>query len=441
MHKSLRAFTLIEMLVVMSIMMILSSMIMLAYEGSDADAVTADSYELQTVLQRARSLTLSSGRSHAVAFHIENAGDGSVLKNHSDNDAEDFPGRHWYAIIGPDNSNRSRDGAVRSTKRPPIIGTNGSNALGGYRHYNFFTITEYGQALEDMQVGPRHYLSKGVRFLALTDTDTLYYQESDSSYPRPWFGHYDDTTNTYYPWGAYNREIDVTFTHPNTGLDYEGLNGVIPYDATLDCNVYPPQVWGRIHYTHDYPSGTGTGGTAIHPGHLGVTDTAVLEHFGKAGEWVGPDTTLLPGQPKPLINGYWADFMILFAPDGSASMVTAHCRAVYLSRGSWGRATVEGSAQPGMTSEVDRTGGYSITLCRDVDPNDLDLYRGTNAITGQPAYNQFNSVEDAFESINPFLRVFINKLTGIAEVQNNEHPYMRISADDLLQHDPYPRGL
>ena len=87
------AFTLIEMLVVISIMMTLSGMIFVSYQKSSHDLVTADAISLQTVLQRARSLAMASGKAHAVSFHIENAGDGTVLKNASGN-SEDFQGGH-----------------------------------------------------------------------------------------------------------------------------------------------------------------------------------------------------------------------------------------------------------------------------------------------------------------------------------------------------------
>lgn len=427
-------FTLIEMLVVLGIIITLSGMIFIAYEGSEVDAVTADAFELQTVLQRARSLTLSTGQSHGVIFHIENAGDGSVLKNYSHMDGMDAVGGHWYAIVGPDTTNT----LYRSTKRPPMAKRNMVNGS-----YNFLTLEEYMQAMEDVQVGPRHYLSRGVRFLALSDYDSLYHEESDPSYPRPWFGFYDDTTNTYYPWGAYNRDLDAGFGESNTGLDYEGLNGPIPYDATLDTNVYPSEVWGRMYFEYDYPSGTGSGVTAKVASEVGGYDKSVKYHFGKSGVKVGPDTSRWPGRPCPLINGYAADFMIVFSPNGSASVAKGHCREIFLSPSHYTEdgGEVLGSIDHGMQTMEEQTGGYAIMLCRDVDPDDAGVYNEVNSLTGQPAYNKFNSVEDAYESITPFMRVFVNKLTGIAEVQNNQHPYMRIEAADLLQHDPYPRGL
>ena len=129
--------------------------------------------------------------------------------------------------------------------------------------------------------------------------------------------------------------------------------------------------------------------------------------------------------------------MVIFNPDGSASVAKGHCRKMYLHSGNG----AVGSANHGMKTMEDVTGGYSIVLCRDVDSEDQGVYTKLNTITGQPAFNQFNSVEDAYESITPFMRVFVDRLTGVAEVQNNDHPHMGIRADDLLQHKPYPRGL
>ena len=426
---AMRGFTLIEMLVVLSILMLLSSLILVNREQSAMDAVAEDAIQLQTVLERARALSMSTGRSHGVVFHIENAGDGSVLKNHSILNDEGSLGGHWYTIIGPDISNRN----LRSTKRPPKVS---HNSVNGER--SFFALHDYMEAVKDAQVGPKFHISHGVRFLALTDYDSLHYSESHSSYPRPWFGFFDDTNKTLYPWGAYNPEIDATFTEPNTGLDYEGLNEPIPYDASLDTNVYPSQVWGRLFFEFDYASGVGTGCTAKYPSQVGVTDKSVLYHNGKSGEYVGPETTMFPGKPYPVINGYAVDYMILFNPNGSASIARGHCRGEFLHKS---RDNVIGHNNPGMETMVDQTGGYAITLCRDVDPNDQDLYKQQNPKTGQAAYNKFSTVEDAFESITPFVQVFIDRATGMVEVRNVGHPNLRVTANDMLQHDPYPRGI
>ncbi len=442
MHKH-NAFTLIELLVVMSIMATLSGMIFIAYEESAADVVTADAYELQTVLQRARSMAINTGHTYAVSFHIENAGDGTVLKNRSDYDAEDFPGRHWYCIIGPDNSDKALDQwTKRYSDKPPLAASNGSSIL------TFYSLQEYEQTMKQVQAGPIHYLSPGVRFLALSDEDELHRYDTHASYPRPWFGFYDETSKTLYPWGAYNPEIDATLSHPNTGLDYEGNDGPIPYDPNLDTNVYPAEVWGRIHHQEDY-SGTPsqTGALRRWPGETG-NNGSTLREFGFTHDYVGPDTTKLPGKPRALVNGHWGDYMIFFQPDGQAYSAPGTARQVFFTKWGWTNSNAfdnydypQGRRHLRMDNYEGKTGGLYITLCRDVDATNSDLYREHSSITKQPAYNKFDSAEAAFESINPFLRVFVNSITGEASVQNNDHPHMRITPDDLKQQNPYPRGF
>lgn len=426
-----RAFTLVEMLVVMSIIAMLSGLIFVAYDQSEVDVVTADAYELQTVLQRARTKAISTGKTHAVAFHIENAGDGTVLRNRSNSDDEDFPGRHWYCIIGPDNADRKLNQYVgRKSDKPPIAGRNGE-----YK-YNFFALEDYVEAVKAAQAGPRHYLSSGVRFLALSDEDRLHSYDKHETYPRPWFGYYDDVSQTLYPWGAYNREIDATFKYPNTGLDYEGVDGPIPYDAGLDTNVNPPEVWARVHYDEV----SRTGAIMQWSGQTGNA-TSIHTHYGFKADYVGPDTTHLPGKARPLINGYWCDYMILFNPKGEAFSAAGKARATYMNKRKWGRLQPQGRREMELRDYAGLTGGFYITLCRDVDPEDRVMYRQTSPITGDLSYNKFTSVEQAFDSITPFLRVYVNKITGKAEVRNNEHPGMRITPADMLQQKPYPRGF
>ena len=86
-----------------------------------------------------------------------------------------------------------------------------------------------------------------------------------------------------------------------------------------------------------------------------------------------------------------------------------------------------------------RVGGFAITVARDVDPEkDVGLYNQENVLTGQPAYNKFETVEEAFASITPFRRIHVDQATGLAEIRSNEHPHLQIKAEDLLEHDPYP---
>ncbi len=427
------AFTLIELLVVVSIMALMSSMIIMAYEESAEDAVSASAHELQSVLQRARSLAMRHGVMYGVTFHIENSGDGTVLKNGSYLDETSESRGHWYCIVGPDTS----DYGYRSTLYPPRASL-----------HAFFTLDEYMKAMQSVQVGPRYKLQPGTRFLALGDVDELYPSTyyDDPSYPRPWFGYYDEVNKTLYPWGAYNRDVDAVLRHPNTGLDYAGNDGEISYDKSLDTNINPSKVWGRIHFD----------ATAPHQAYIdsAVVDSNVKKYYGYTRNFVGPDEHVLAStpskkQPRPLVNALWADFMILFDATGAAYVTDAHGRVGYLSAVGSGSPYSKSSSTPygtnsgrhnmGIKHAVDTTGGFYVTICRDVDSEE-DIYHEVNPLTGQPAYHKFETKEDAMASITPFIRVFVNQSSGIAELRDNQHPSTQIIADDLLQHEAYPRA-
>ena len=342
-----RAFTLVEMLVVISIMGILSTLIVTSFSNTETNLILADAHELQSTLLKARSLAMGSNRSYGVIFHIENAGDGTVFKNQSikDTDDESFVGRHWYAIIGPDDSAFGGEGAsgaasMRAKDLPPVAAVN----ILFRSQYSYFTLEDYIEAMQNVQVGARRYLSRGVRFLALSDSAELYPGKTDPTYPRPWFGYYDDATNTLYPWGAYNREIDLAWSNagqqPGTGLDFEGYDGPIPYDVDQDTNLNPAEVWGRIWHHWDFAGNTLIGSTGVHPGECSLPpstsltnskklDRAVQSRYKVNRDFVGPDTERLANKPRPVVNGYWSDFMIVFAPDGSVSIAKGHARGVY----------------------------------------------------------------------------------------------------------------
>ena len=439
-------FTIIELLVVISIIAILSAMIFVVHERPFEEVLTGDAIRLRDTLARARSLSISTGNSHGVVFHIENAGDGTVLKNMSihDDRKEKFIGRHWYAIVGPDKEGiTGYNFQSRRSELPPLV----KSSHGGTR--TFMTLADYSAALEKSQVGPREYLSEGVRFLALSDLDVLYKYNAPGgsripggqiTSPRPWFGFYDDAAGVLYPWGAYNRDLDAAAVVPNTGLDYEGFDGPIDYDSDLDTNINPSEVWGRIQFIWDYAAETASGSTAPYPELVGGKDGEASGMYDRTLNYMGPDTTYLANKPRPLVNAFWCDYMIYFLPSGVAKVTTGHSRHFFMNKNDYSRRSL-GRAEMGIVFEDSTVGGYALTLCRDVDPEaDADLYPETNAITGQAAYNKFNSVEDAFASITPFLRIHVDHFTGIPELRTNEHPQLQIKAEDLLGHDPYPRG-
>ena len=455
MTNRMTAFTLIEMLVVISIMVVLSSMIFITLERNFDDVLTADAINLQTTLDRARALAMSTGNVHGVAFHLENAGDGSVLKNKSvlDDANELFIGRHWYCIIGPDPAAIGNVTGWNVQGFPPLRRVYWNSTC------SHPALMDYVEAVEKSQVGPRQYLSEGVRFLALSDSDRIFHHKVNSSgsdsiigggHPnhvpeRPWYGWYNKADKTLYPWGGYNRDLDKMLGGPNTALDYAGLDGEIPYDPDLDTNISPNEVWGNIKFVYDYDasstsSAVYTGATARWAADVGAEDKINNTHYKRTTiTQIGPDTEVLAGKKRPVLNAHWLDFMIYFQPNGEAQITRGHIRSQLMNAAAHNRSRT-GRAQMGMVFKDDDVAGYTFTLCRDVDPEaDADLYTQTNPITGQPAYNKFETVEDAFKSITPFLRVYVHKLSGKTAIRSNAHPLHQITADDLLQSDPYPR--
>ena len=442
MSRSTQAFTLIEMLVVVTLIAILSSMIIVLYEDSAEDAVSKSALELKSVLERARGLAIKTGRMHAVSFHIENAGDGSVMKNFSSIDDEKFPGRHWYCIIGPDFSTvGTTAGWSRDQRKIPVV-RDGQNG----RLLSFYCLADHVETMKDVQVGPRHYLLPGVRFLALGDLDKIYTKYSDPTYPRPWFGYYDDATNRLHPWGGYDPEIDKKFTHPTTGLDYQGEDPVVPeYYAPYDTRINPTAVWGRIH-----PDATAPDQEHIDDG---SEDPACKLYRGFSQGYIGPDTSYLASTatrkvPRPLINAYWGDFMILFDAKGTARAVKSDGRDTFFGAIKWygGRHSSRpakgdnfGRHDMGMVDMVDKTGGFYITICRDIEEE--NLYKGSNSVTGGTDYQQFSRVEDALESITPYKRIFVHRATGTTDIRGMGHPHCALEPDDLKQQKPYPRGF
>ncbi|NRA38312.1 MAG: hypothetical protein HRU15_09245 [Planctomycetes bacterium] len=404
----------------------LSSMIFIPFSSTAKQAVSESALELQSVLIRARSLALKTGKMHAVSFHIENAGDGSVLRNRFPDD--DYPenGGHWYCIIGPDN----QDSGKRSVDYPPLAYFDKSNHI-----LSFFALSDYIQSMKNAQVGERHYLRPGTRFLALTDVDELYSASgfSSTTYPRPWFGFYDDTTGILYPWGGYNQEIDISLPFANSGLHYEGIDGTIPYDVDLDTNINPSQVWGRVHLE----------ATAHNSAFLALVEDRTFEkYFGNSRGYLGPDQSMLASVAgnkvvRPLVNALWGDLMIMFDATGAAHLSVAHGRSVFFGAGGTSADIVSGREYMLINNVEEITGGFYISICRDVDVED-PKYKIDSA-TGRVAYNRFDSAEDAFESIFPLKRVFIDRNSGLSEVRSDNRVDCNITAEDLKQHSPYPR--
>ena len=409
------AYSLIELLVVVAIMSLIYGMILVIPEDTVHDRLQAASHELKATLMQARSMAMRSNEVHAVTFHIQNASNGHVFKNRSiyENSGErEGAGGHWYAIIGPD-----KTGNTNSRSYIPMFDRDydDSNRAKLYR-----TLNDFIDGMQESQVGEKHYLPEGVRFLALSDLDEghrhiLDYQTWRSggcgpTFPRPWYGYYD--AGRLHAWGGFDPVLDDSYLpdYPISGLCFEGHDaGQFAYDVDEDAIINTGAIYGRI-------------------------DTFNLA---KNNTNAQSRTNAYTGQPRAVVNAYWGDAMILFMPDGHAYFASAYARIKMFEYAGSNNNRIISRAGMRISHLDTTTGGYHVTLARDVDPED-ELYRDDDAETGQKAYHLFADEEDALNSIRPFLRVFVHKDTGEVSIKDESHPHCLIQASDMGSKDPYP---
>ncbi|NRA38369.1 MAG: prepilin-type N-terminal cleavage/methylation domain-containing protein, partial [Planctomycetes bacterium] len=304
------AYTIIELLVVMAIISLLYSMIIVMPEESAEAKLLASAQELKATLAKARSLAMKTGKNHAVAFQIENSADGAVMKNFSyqnnmDGDAD--PGGHWYAIIGP-------DGSTGSTSRWTTPMWN--KWWGSNNTHMHNTMNDMESAMKAAQIGKKHYLQEGVRFLALNDLDNgnaSYGGNKEASFPRPWYGYYD--SGRLYAWGGYDPDTDLNkhATNPNSGFCYKGDDlGNFAYDSELDTIINSGPIFGRIDDFYQRRDSS----------QASDADTAAK-------------STSRTGKPRALLNAYWIDCMILFEAEGRAIWVWNKARTYMFESTTW----------------------------------------------------------------------------------------------------------
>lgn len=363
--------------------------------------------QLEATLNQARNLARQSGMAHAVVFHIENYGDGRVLRNYGMGEDSSFRGRHWYAIIGPNKGARPVTGGdgggglrqfTKNPNMPPLVDPDPKS------YYNDSTYAEFLDDVAKSQIMSRQYLPDGVRFLAVSDYDFGLNIPDDriwktaaadtallDEYPRPWFGvlkpvdqvpasiRPDNGKFVLYPWGGGDVDWETARSAAN-----------VTAFGTLDAQSTNVEVHG------------------------------------------------------PLLDGDRIDFCILFQADGSAYPVepfaarrafdklTKNDGYIYqdndLLHHPFYWNTVQGVnlndakevfKNSGMHHALRVTGGVHITLCRDVDE--------TETIYPQPGrVDVFDSEEDALASITPYFRVYVNNFTAATELRDREHQMAQI---------------
>lgn len=414
------AFTLIELLVVMAIIAIFAGMLFASgvFTRDRAELRVAEAARgVERILLEARNLAITTGKTHGVVFHIANAGDGRVLRNGDPSDSRGFEGRHWCAIVGP---------ALESDEIPHL-----KNGFFVGRFVRYGSAQRLAATIEGAQIGERYHLPRGARFLALGDAeDNLHttlgaslprtstaYEIDDWSvdtptrtgtaslnptYPRPWFGLLTGagTTWTLHPWGGYDPAI------LGSGLDYEcshRAGSTTRYPVTMSRNDQP------------CICGVDSNRTAKTP----------AQNPAREGMYPCGDASQI-GADRPLINGPWMDFTIVFLPNGTSRTLLFYSRTALFSYRS------DTTSAGARTFPFDRTedGVPSNDSFRGRDDAIIVLESGPiggTAITvaKDPRSSQvdFPGPEEALKHIRPLRRIIVNNATGGVTVSE---PYATI---------------
>jgi prepilin-type N-terminal cleavage/methylation domain-containing protein len=340
------AFTMIELVVVLAIVAILASVILVSMrQDSQNAAVLSAAQELAGVMTRTRNQAMRDGMTYGVAFNLQNepGSSGEVLNNRS--------GGHWYRVIGPA-QNKSR--AFEFSDRIPYAGDATGSTFGDKSP--FFNFPNLLDAVADAWVSEPYVLPpRKVRFLALSDVDegprrayrtpavsaqTVWYGTGETTYPRPFFGYYDQLTGQLWPWGGYHQGKAYS------GFYYQGNSpGWIPDSR----NPAPTRTWPYF---------------LVRAATIGST------------VWTSKDV-LSAGQPRPLVNAAWLDACLVFLPDGRALFQEWNRNRRYYD-----------AIAPASTSlnDMTRRGGVS-DMCK--SPTTSGIAAGTPSYWGGDLYEEF----------------------------------------------------
>jgi prepilin-type N-terminal cleavage/methylation domain-containing protein len=294
-RRGARGFTLIELLVVLAVVAILFGMsLTIGLRRNDTEAnVKSAADELAAVFRATRTKAIEKYATYAVVFNIQNGNNtsGKQLNNHN--------GGHWYRVIGPWRQ------SVTNLTFPPFFNRYACSWDGTVILGNLFggelAFRYHMQAVEKAWDGDRHQLPVNkVRFVALTDEDNGDFAaclppgfwpptyKFTNTYPRPWFGYWDPATKRLFPWGGYDHALAgqrlVGGNHPSpSGFYYEGDDGAVTGSANQVDRLLVDDTNGDRFVD-------------------GTTPTYPLWHA---------------GQPRPLVNADWQDYMVVFQPDGT----------------------------------------------------------------------------------------------------------------------------
>ena len=455
-----QGFTLIELLVVMTIGALITGMIVtIGPRQSRGQVVQMAAEQVAALLRRARAMAIANNSPYMVTFNLENApgSSGKVINNRS--------GGHWCRIVRPGRTPIGYESFY--TELPPLI-AGGAGAGSGYPWCTWttaggLTVTQNGSppvgldsggnrvsiafnpyptfahVVEEIRSG---YVSERVtlpagraRFLALGDSDegprmtsVKWSCDYGTTYPRPYFGFFDPSSKRLYPWGGYDPNLPV----------------VTPWNTAEPADPLSPPPAPFSTYSGLFYQGKDE---ALPPtGCVNRADRKFDVDWNRDGVIAGSDAErgaennwylLREGQPRPLINGDWGDFTILFNQDGTAVFPAMKCNrrwyttpsdlAKYWSidRKSRWEYSPTATAPNGESIHYQRhTNRAFITIAPD-SPDDRD---------------QFASPNEALRTLLPMCRVFVTTAgyVGITPVRWNENVLSELPAQDSANPNPWP---
>jgi type II secretory pathway pseudopilin PulG len=297
------AFSLVELLIVIGIIMLLMGMIVVGSRSDQRDAqVRGAAEELAAVLRATHQRALATSQCYGVAFNIQNApgSSGAILNNRS--------GGHSYRVLGP--AQRTR---YVWDLRHLIPWSGGKLTIERDQGTATGNFPDFIADVEASWIDAPHVLPPGkVRFLALGDTDEgprwrgspqTYYS---STYPRPWFGYFDPVAKRLWPWGGYDPGDRTSGFYYQGAMDPSIVGSVNPSDRLVNHD------WDRISYLGGAES-TAWGSAIV---------IADVDRNGD-GDTSDPDEKevnyplWLKDAPRPLVNSAWLDACLVFLPDGT----------------------------------------------------------------------------------------------------------------------------
>ncbi len=430
-HRPETGFTLIEMLIVLLIIVVMLGFVMaIPTAERREEEVRGAAEELAAVLRETRTRAMRKNTPYGVVFNIQNApgSSGRILNNRS--------GGHWYRLIGPRDTHGGTQFVVGGgylQTYPDIPDWNNLpwTPVGGN---DPVPLENYLRLVSRSWIDEPHRLARNkVRFLALTDQDNGdndapaqggYYT---ATYPRPWFGWWDSdpaspTYRQLLPWGGYDPalkgETQKFWGWSNRNYARTSVNGRLVSISGFRYEGWEGEVIGCVNPIDRQVLTDANGDEGI-----STPDYTAMKRW----------TVYKAGEPRPLINAKWLDYVIVFRPDGTvfddwfrlrqngwnfwnyrpSGSVDPYVPTYFQTYGrndagladmcsgtafmwnwedSYARFPYKSTAQREATSFVQRTGFYWITLAADAT-NDVST---------------FPSAEAALRSLGPIYRVGVS---------------------------------